>query len=389
MAIPIWVPNTETVVPVGLRYTDANGDLVTKLFPLDYLILVGQDLAIISGTTNQLLAAWAYQANQINIINAAIATIPPEYNTPEINPLCLGLSGTTVAIDVVLEAMVTAWCSYLNVTGGTTALATAITQQCPNLNSSPSFGVPGTSMSAITGWKNAPTTIADTLTNLWLTSCDSRSGIQNVLAAVTPTCAQVIVDYQVVLTSSDTVFNFYFNGYTFIPTGFVDNGSSIRITDLAGNIYIQTVDLPDQSLIPGPVSIAISGTTLQLNSTYTITVISNVENTNLGLTCEKTVIKNVNTNTVTPNECCPDIGTFSYSYISGTTVQNSYSFVSGLSYTPRFVGMTPRNQFTQKHLSGFNPYLDYVPGGATLMFAETTQPLIESGTFLYDYISYK
>lgn len=392
MATPIWVPNTLLTVPAALRYLDANGDPVTSLYPLDYLILLGQDLALISGTTSQLSTNWQNQASQITALQAAVATIPPTYTTPEIPPFCLlPVSGTTAPIDQLLEILAEDWCNYINVTGSGSALATAITWQCLNLNSSPSFGTPGTSMSAITGWKNSPTTVADSLTNSWLTICDARAGITRALAGITPTCSQVIVDTQVV-SNTPLTFLFYFSGYTFIPTSFIDTGSTIEITDSAGNIYLTGVDIVDQSTDTNPFSIFASGSTLSPTSTtYTITLNSRVASSSLGLTCEKTIVIPDFENPDYPpipsgsgTECCPDIGNFSATVVSGST---SLTLISSLSYTPRFGTYIPKDFFSGAQLvvGGATPYISYTLGGGVLHFL----PTATTGTFDIDFIFYR
>jgi len=376
---PIWVPNTLTTVAAGLRYPDSNGDTVNTLYPLDYLILIGQDLAILSGTTNQLQAGYSDQATKILALQAAVATMPTQYVTPQISGQCLN-SSVTQDIDDVLTLMVTAWCDFIAVAGTNAALNIAIATQCSNLNSSTAFS--GGQMAAITGWKSSPSTLADTITNQWLTICDARVGIANALAAVTPGCNQVIIDYQVVLTESDSIFAFYFNSYTFIPSGFVDIGSQIKITDTAGNQYLQSLDIVVVSNSSGAYTIPLSGSTLQPNDTYTVTVTSDIRNSVLGLECVKTVIHSVYSNPVTDAACCPDTGTYN-AYTSGST---QITLFSGLTYTPSYVGITPKNSFTAGLITDLNysPYLSYISGGAVINFLGAPD-----GVVSLDYISYQ
>jgi hypothetical protein len=175
--VPIWVLNIPIIVPVNLRYNDANGDPVTSLYPLDYLTLVGQDLNTVYANITNINSTLSIQAGQITSLQQAVSTIPPVYNTPTISGQCLN-SNTTQPIDTVLSLLVTAWCNFIAIAGGNTALNSAIAKQCPNLNSDIAFA--GGQMAAITGWIASPQTLADSLTNLWLTVCDARTGIKNV-----------------------------------------------------------------------------------------------------------------------------------------------------------------------------------------------------------------
>ncbi len=389
MATPIWVPNTPITVPVNLRYLDANGDPVTSLYPLSYLILVGQNLNNLITEVDILGSIVSGQTSQITTLTAAIGTIPPAYNTPAIPSQCLTPSGSTILpIDVVLNYLVTDWCNYLAVTGSRSALATSITTQCPGLNAAPSYGTPGTSMSAITGWRATPTTVADTIANLWYTSCDSRAGIARALAAVTPSCSQVIVDYQVVSNTTLT-FLLYFDGYSFIPTGYTDAGSLIKITDNDGNIYQVAFNIVNASVDPSPITISASGSTLSPTSTsYRVAVTSNVTNSSLGLSCSKVVISD-STNPGNPiplgNTCCPDIGNYTGLSVSGTT---TLTFCTGLSYTPRFVAYTPKSVYPASFFAfAVESYITYFLGGAFMTFPG---PIATSGvTINIDWIAFR
>lgn len=398
-----WVENDQITIPINIQPRDGNGILVTTTYPYPYIVYLGQILSLqqnaLSGNTH----AIAIQSGQIATLQSQIATIPAPYLTPQISGQCLN-SSLIQGIDVVLNLMVTAWCTFLGVIGTNANLNSAIATQCNNLNSATAFS--GGQMAALTGWKSSPQTIADTITNQWLTLCDARVGISNALAAVTPNCAQIIFNYEVSLTNSNTVFAFYFNGYSFYPSGFVNgvggNSSTIRIQDAAGNHFIQTIDPVALSNSQGPYTIPLSGSTLQSGSTYTITATSNVKNTNLGLTCVRSTIKVVS-NTTNPginvsewplpqSSCCPTIGTWNQSFLSGSTIAGSYTLISGLAFTPRYVSITSKSPYNY----GLNPninlnqiYLTYTIGGATLNFDSGGGWLaMSTGTMSYDWAAF-
>ena len=316
MAVPVWVPNTPTIaLPSNLKYTDSNGNPVDSLYPRDYLVLVGQNVNTI--ITNYITLSSQVSTNASNIAELFILTsgITAPYVTPEIATQCVvpGCSGCTEQpIDLVLTNLLNSYCPLLSILGGTSGLANSITKECANLNSAPSFGTPGTSMSSITGWVANPTTVSDTITNIWLTLCDARAGITNLLAAVTPTCAQVIVNFYPIVVDYATGINIFFDGYSFIPTGFSDIGSIIKVTDSAGNIYTTSIDVVTRSTNVNAFNIPIEGTALLPTSNYTITLTSVLQNSTLGLTCTKTTI-----NTAVNNiGYCPVLNVSA----SGTTV---------------------------------------------------------------------
>lgn len=301
----IWVLNELITLPSKIQYNDSNGNPVETLYPYDYLVLLGQDLNNTIIQLNSATAILSGQTAQINTLFMAVASIPPAYVLPSISPQCLGLSGTTQPLDTLLASMITTWCSFTGVMGTNSNLLKAVGTECSNLSLSPSFGHLGSSMSGISGWITNPTTVSDSLINMWLTICDARAGITTTLAAVTPTCSQVIINFTADIPSYQTGINVFLDGYTFIPTGFTDNGSTIKIVDNSGNIYQTTINIVTQSTSSSAFNIPLVGTALSPTSNYTIYLNSNVINTTLGLTCVKTTIFNLNNN----NIVCPSINT--------------------------------------------------------------------------------
>ena len=253
-------------------------------------------------------------------------------------------------------------------------------------------------MAGLVGWKTTPTTIADSETNQWLAYCDARAGITTALKAVTPTCSQVIINWLAYLPSFGTGFNIFFQGYTFIPTGFVDGGSSIVITDGMGGIITQAIDIITLSNTPGPYNISTSGTTLSPNATdYTVTITSNVADAALGLTCQKTTLAVSATPHVLPftpptfgptpssPTCCPDIGNYSGVVTSG---QTTIPLVTGLTYIPRFVSYVAKNSGTPIAVinDSLGPYLTYTAKGAFITFAYAASG---GGVVDIDWIAYR
>lgn len=317
MPIPTqYVLNTIITLPSNIIYTDNNGNPVYSLYVWDYVVLLGQNLNNYINSYKSLNSQVQNQASQISVLQSLCSGITTPYVTPEINGLCLN-SNTLEAIDTLLEKQIIDWCDLVSVLGGNSALTTAISYQCPSLNSAPSFSTPGTSMSAISGWVPTPTLVADSLTNMWLTICDLRGGMQIVLDALTPTCAQCIIDTMSYLPSYSTGINIYFQGYTFIPAGFIDKGSTMNVTDSAGNQYNQAIDVVTLSTSTTPLNVDLSTSTLLPTSDYTITVNSYVGNATLGITCKKTIIKTL-TNTISS---CPVINSVASSSSISFTMQ--------------------------------------------------------------------
>jgi len=280
-------------LPNALRYVDANGNPVYQLYLTDFSSLVGsttgQQVTQIA-SINQILATYQTTLTSLQSQITAIQTSGATF-IPNVNGGCLTTPvNTVIPVDTAATLLIANSCAYNTILGTTTALAQAVVAQPSGLNLLPAFSQSGT-MSGLAGWNSNPLTIAASESNQWIAYGDARTGISRALAAVTPTCSQVIVDAQVTLPAFGTGFNIYFDGYTFIPTGYTDNGSSIRITDSNGNTALNGINIITQSTTNQPYNFATSGTTLQSGLTYTVFINSNVTNSSLGLTCQKTIIR--------------------------------------------------------------------------------------------------
>lgn len=367
-----YTPYYPITVAAGLRFNDRNGIPVTEMYPVastqpldnpetGYISLIGSkvsDLLAVSQSVNTILAQYNTRITTLESEVDAIQTSGVTFQL-YVNGGCL-LGNLSVTVPAAVTALIENTCDYNEILGTTTELANSIAAQCSNLNTAPAYSQNST-MSGLSGWDTDPTTLAAAVNNLWKTACDLRGGMETILDAVTPTCSQVIVDYAVVLNSGMS-FNLYFDGYTFIPTGFTDNTSTLMITDTTGNFYTTTFNIVTQSTSSSPLVINTSGSTVSPTSqSYQVEVVSKVQNTTLGLTCEKTVFKTVQNSSGSTGLF--DISTY-VAVVNGSSIQ----IVSGLSYLPRHASISPTNSFTGGILGDLNysPYLSYVGGGVYL-----------------------
>lgn len=396
---PTFVPYFPIQLPANLKFIDSSGNPVSQLYPT---AATAQQNNPQNSALSLNLAATNTIINQINEINVILNNYQITLNSlqtqitaiqtsgataiPQVNGYCLN-GNTVVPINVATALLISNTCQYNSILGTPTALASSVLAECNNLNTSPAFSQNST-MSGLVGWQTTPTTIAAAVNNIWLTNCDSRAGITKALAAVTPTCSQVIVGYEAIMNDFSTGMNFYFQGYTFVPDGYTDNGSNIQITDNGSNILLQNINIITLSNTPGAYVVNTSGSTLSPTSPfYNITVNSNVVNASLGLTCQKTTLMTVaNPASATPvgpnGQCrCPNIGNYTAIVTSGVT---SIPIITSLSYMPRMVTYVPKNFFTGQWVGAQVPYLTYTLGGAFI----TIGAIGAGGTIDIDWIAW-
>lgn len=123
--------------------------------------------------------------SSVAILNTKVATLESYFPLPaptevNITPDCV-LPSSPTPVSVVVSALEAAFCSLIQVTGDDIALYNTIISQCVADADPRKDG--GGPMSSIPGWTSSPVaTIAQSITNLWLTACDLRSMILPTLA---------------------------------------------------------------------------------------------------------------------------------------------------------------------------------------------------------------
>lgn len=213
-------------------YRNPQGDTVTTMQLIDYVNAIGNRICSISSSINIINQVLENHDNRITALETAP---PPTITLPQVTPVCVtSQPGIAQEMNVVLGALEIEFCELLGATGTAPELLAAISRQCPNLNNSPQLSGSGT-MSTIPGWEINVNSVADTLTNIWLTICDLRSGVLNIQSTCCPNnCDGVEVDIQAVLTDPNTL-KLYFTGA--VPVGFTEcnsSGTTFTITDESG-----------------------------------------------------------------------------------------------------------------------------------------------------------
>ena len=161
---------------------------------------VNQYAATVAGIICTILSQITQINANIDNVNAQIADLwaalaACDQSNEPVQPTCTydytaEPSGDPVVIQVAYQWLESAFCDLLSVVGTTTEITAAVNKQCADLNNAPRlFG--GGTMSNIPGWENTPSTIADSIGNMWLTVCDMRGALDQVLS----TCCFSICNY--------------------------------------------------------------------------------------------------------------------------------------------------------------------------------------------------
>lgn len=185
---PCFVIGGVTVMTVS-QYAQAIGEKVCSLI---------DQIAVIQN-----------QITNLDIRVTALEAIPaPTFTLPSFEVNCtlddgVIVGGNTYQIDQILEALVNdsiyGYCALLSSTGLPSELLAAVAEQCIS-STDDSLAFPGQTMStAYFGtWVDSPVTVADAITNLWVSICDIYNAFTNL---VTPTSA-VTAGNSIAVTSS-------------------------------------------------------------------------------------------------------------------------------------------------------------------------------------------
>lgn len=271
-----------------LRYTDpSTGLLVTSLIENQYVTLIGNKLC-------DLTAIVTTHTTAISNLNIAVTALQNSagYTPPTVTPKCV-LPAIPTAMNTVLTAVETQFCSLVTTLGSNAQLGAASAAQCANLNAAPAFSTTGT-MSSIPGWNSTITTVAQSMQNLWLTVCDMRGVINGLLTCCSQSdCTKFILGYTISTNVSRTSVTLFFNPGSTLPSGYVDCnvlGAVVTITDGVGHTFTGRAILASEVLNPSGITYVVSGASLDPSQRYTVTVAGCVKNGAGTQTCEKTIV---------------------------------------------------------------------------------------------------
>ncbi len=296
------VVSTELVpVPACLQFPNPLGDMVVQLPVYDFATLIGNTVCgIIDGTVtiNRTLSVHTKEISSISQVvfpaGGLVKSVKDQIIIPE--GACTLPGSTNIPIVDFIEVFEADFCALQNATGDINAINSAISQQCINLDTSPTLSNPKISMAGLPGWLGAGdvNTMAAAVNNLWVTLCDMRSALQNVVTNCCNTsCDAVEIRMDASFDSPNIDLAFTGSVGSFVDC-FAD-GMFVTITDAFGLTYTEQV-----SVIPslgGSVqSIDLSSSLLNLYTDYTVKL--DVCASNGDITCNKCLTVGVeNSNT--------------------------------------------------------------------------------------------
>lgn len=254
------------------QYTDADGDLVTELPHSNYTKRIAQKVCEILLDVSSIQDDIVNIQNDINSIQIQINGL--ETNIPDVTSDCL-FTGTK-SIEDAWDLLDQAFCQERTAVGLPTDINLALSRLCSDLN---------TEFSATPGWVLNPSNLAQGVNNLIIAFCAMREDVSALQDCCAATCDDVTIGFLIVMNDSRTeaTIKFTSGAGTFLPTGFVDEGSTMEVTDQSGNTLDFNVIIANN----GEEIIDLTG--LNVNDDFTFNLTAKIANGSIH--CQKCVSK--------------------------------------------------------------------------------------------------
>lgn len=268
-----------TIAPC-FQYTDTFGNNITTMNIADYAAAIGTKVCTLSTQFAALQVTVSNHGTRItNLENQLSSLVIP---IPVVNSTCL-YPTTSVQITTFCEALETQFCALRTATGTPTSIISAIQKQCADLDNLPKLA--GTGLMGMTpGWvlQSNYSTAADAINNLWLTVCDLRAAVDNILNTCcndSLTCNTTSVSFGTI-TLVTTNLNIPLQGT--VNVGAIDcvSGISLNIVDKYGTVYTPSAPAVVTNLNGSPVVISLATAPIQIWTDFDITLNYCIENTN-------------------------------------------------------------------------------------------------------------
>jgi hypothetical protein len=265
-------------------------------------------------------------------------------------------------IKTLISELENRFCNLVELIGDSTDVNNAINSQCDITNEDQLSG--NGVMGTIPGWVDSPATVADTITNAWLTICDIRNAVSNILSTccAPADCSDLIITpIASYLPGSPTgTFKVIINGT--IPLGFTEAtvGSTFIFSD---GVNTQTYNDNISGFINQSSGTTFTAAGLNVTSNITLTINYSFVKPDKGVCNGSKVV------TLTQPAACPTISfvpdktsvatSFTWPSSSNVTltiyaasdlvnpvsIKNFVSPVANTVLTHTFIGLNPSTQY--------------------------------------------
>lgn len=194
LELQLKATNNLYLIASCFKYINQLGVQVTTMTLDDYITAIGNKVCELKSNFDILQEIVTNIDERLTILESTVSSLP---SPPDLilATSCLFPIKTNIPILEFVVDTETVLCTYINVLGTISELNDAINQICVD-DSDFRFDNPSRTYSELPGWVNQSqySTIADTITNMWLVICDIKTGLLNVQNCCNQTCSQVVLD---------------------------------------------------------------------------------------------------------------------------------------------------------------------------------------------------
>jgi hypothetical protein len=244
---------------------------------------------VIQGLINEICAI----KTTVAYLSGKVVDLQNQIDNIELNPVINEPSITTCVNPNLLPASTqikntsTELCNYKNIVGPSSDVATALSRICPDWN---------TKFQTEPGWIPAPINFMQQMNNFFIAFCNILGRVETIEGTCcAPSCSDIEIGFSIEVVDDQIIIRFRDLDGTNIPAGWVNNGSTMTITDpLTGDTTTFSIPLAQNYETE---TISLSGFTP--GNTLVFTLQANMKNGSY--TCAKLVTK---TWKYTTNTCC-------------------------------------------------------------------------------------
>ena len=187
-------------------YFDQDGDTITSLPLSEYAPYLASVICTILIDVANHTSAISNLTTRVISLEEAVANLTEYTYNIFVESQCAssGTPGETLLIQNAFVNLETSLCNLMGTVGMSTLLIAAVNRQCPGLNSALQLNDSEYIMSELSGWVTTPATVADTISNMWLTICDMRTKLSTYFATPITTPCILAVPENVTITTIGT-----------------------------------------------------------------------------------------------------------------------------------------------------------------------------------------
>lgn len=263
------------------RYTDTFGNLITEMSIQEYATAIASRVCSMTQSITNINITLTDHETRLDVLESCVlpCTTPP---IPTVSTSCLDPMSSNIPVTTFASNTETALCNLQNGTGTPSEILTSLSKICISDSDTP-LSDPAPIMAGISGWTTSTnmSTLAESLSNLWIAFCDLRNAHKELVITVNSCCGLTCNDVIFSMTGQKTgPKDINITPVGNIPNGFTycspSTGATITVTDAFGNTEVITTtediitDTNNSTVIP------IDTTVFSTANRYSVVFITNV-----------------------------------------------------------------------------------------------------------------